>query len=347
MSLLRYLAVGLAITLLIAGCSLLMREQQPASDPNQLTVYTAYEVDEVDTYFSDFELAYPEIEVNLVRKATGILTNQLLTEQNDTQADVIWGVALTSVLLFEWNELLKPYAPVGLERVDTRYRDTRTPPFWVGNSTLITAFCVNSDEAARKGVFIPHAWADLIDPAYRRNIVMPNPVTSGIGFMAVAGILQLYGEEQGWRYLDELHKNIALYTVTGAEACGLVNAGEYPVAIANALAGLVNVEIIYPRERSGWELTASALVRKEPIQPAARTFLDWAISESAMRLYARRSAITAVRTGLSIPIGFPTDPEAQILDNDIPWAAANRNRILTEWQRRYSDKAPATPESSE
>jgi iron(III) transport system substrate-binding protein len=41
---------------------------------------------------------------------------------------------------------------------------------------------------------------------------------------------------------------------------------------------------------------------------------------------------------LPVPLGFPSDPEAYLQKLDLPWAAANRNRILTEWVRRYGDK---------
>ncbi len=37
-------------------------------------------------------------------------------------------------------------------------------------------------------------------------IVMPNPASSGTGFLTVSGWLQMMGEEEGWAYMDELHR---------------------------------------------------------------------------------------------------------------------------------------------
>ena len=85
-----------------------------------------------------------------------------------------------------------------------------------------------------------------------------------------------------------------------------------------------------------------ALVSKDSIKPAAETFLNWAISDGAMKLYAQERPITAVETDLPIPEGFPADPVAQLLDKDFPWIAANRERILKEWRNRYSDKVEPT-----
>ena len=37
--------------------------------------------------------------------------------------------------------------------------------------------------------------------------------------------------------------------------------------------------------------------------------------------------------------GYPPGVEASLIKNDFAWAAANRERILAEWQRRYEGKA--------
>jgi iron(III) transport system substrate-binding protein len=329
------LLVGL---LLLVGCTFLLGGSQESATSGTLTIYTTLSQAEADAYLADFAIAYPDVTVTLVRTSTAALIDRVRAERSAPQADVIWSAPLANMLLFEWSDLLRPYAPLGLSRVESHFRDTRTPPYWVGSNLIMAAFCVNPRMATARGFDLPTSWADLLQPTYRRNVVMPSPLTSATGYMTVIDILQRYGEQDGWRYLDELHKNIALYTQTDEEACTLVSSEEYPVGIGRYVDGLANVEFVYPTEGSGWEILTSALVRKNPIKPAAVTFLDWAISENAMRIYARRAAVTAVKTGLPVPLGFPSDPEAYLQKLDLPWAAANRNRILTEWVRRYGDK---------
>lgn len=328
----------LAGLLLLVGCTFLLGGSGESATSGTLTIYTTLSQAEADAYLADFAIAYPEIEVHLVRASTDLLSEQVQAERSKPQADVIWNAPLANMLLFEWSDLLRPYAPLGLSRVEPRFRDTHTPPYWVGATLILSAFCVNQRMANARGFDLPASWADLLDATYRRNVVMPSPITSATGYMTIIDILQRYGEQDGWRYLDELHKNIALYTPTDEEACMLVSREEYPVGIARYFDGMAGVDFVYPTEGSGWEILTSALVRKNPINPAAETFLDWAISENAMRIYARRAAVTAVKTGLPIPLGFPDNPDAQLQKLDLPWAAANRNRILTEWLRRYGDK---------
>ncbi len=303
-----------------------------------LSVYTTLRQDEVDLYLGDFEIAYPGIQVAVERMTAATLIDRLLAERSDPQADLLWGVGLTSVLYLEWNDLLKPYAPMGLARIDGRFRDNNQPPYWVGNSVSITAFCVNPDEIARLGAQIPATWQDLLDPIYRRAILLPNPATTSSGLTAVLGIFDLIGEQEGWRYLDELHRNIAYYPQEEAEACQLVEQGTYAIGIARTYDNLGKVQMVYPTGKSSWELNVSALLRKDQVSPAARTMIDWSISDPVMRLYSRKNALTAAPTGLTTPAGYPLDPISNLVDRNIPWTAANRERLLAEWAKRYGDK---------
>jgi len=50
-----------------------------------------------------------------------------------------------------------------------------------------------------------------------------------------------------------------------AQACQLVDSGDYPIGIAKADERLFNVQMIYPSEGSGWEIMVGALVRKDPV----------------------------------------------------------------------------------
>jgi iron(III) transport system substrate-binding protein len=332
------IVVGVGV-LAVAGALFWMRRQAVAqADPNTITVYTALEPEEAALYLRDFQLVFPDITVVLVQQPINQLSEQILAEQEAPQADVIWGVGLRNLLLFEWNDLLTPYMPLGYERIKPEFVDTRTPPYWVGFYRTLTAFCVNPEASARRGIPAPRSWDALIDPIYRRNLVMPNPTTSSSGLTVLLTIFELYDERDAWRYLDELHKNIVVYTPDETAACRFVDQGTYPIGLAKADTRLVNVQMIYPQEGAGWELMVGALVRKDPVRPAARTFLDWAVSKSVMQLYARQSPLTAMRTRASSPPGFPANAEAQQLPQDPSWGAANRSRILREWQRRYSDK---------
>ncbi len=311
----------------------------------EITVYTALEDDQIGVYLPLFNAKYPNIKVNIVRDSTGIITAKLLAEKENPQADVVWGLAASSLLLADQQGMLAPYAPIGLEKIYPNFRDEREVPHWVGIDAWFSAFCVNTIELQAKNLPMPKSWADLIDPVYRGSIVMPNPNSSGTGYLSVSAILQLMGESKGWEYLDKLNENIAVYTHSGSKPCKMVGAGETIIGISFDYRAIKQkaegqpIEPVFPVEGSGWEIEANALIKKPTINPAAYTFLDWAISEEIMVEYAKSYPVTAAKTSVPIPEGYPSDPVAQLIKNDFNWAAANRERILAEWLKRYDAKS--------
>ena len=43
---------------------------------------------------------------------------------------------------------------------------------------------------------------------------MPNPASSGTGYLTIAAWLQAMGEEAGWKFMDGLHRTIDWYYAT-------------------------------------------------------------------------------------------------------------------------------------
>ncbi len=318
--------------------------EMESSNAGEILIYTAIQESQIESYLGLFNEEYPEIKVNVLRESTGLLTDRLFAEANDPQADVIWNVAATSLMIAEWEYMLQSYTPEGLERVETRFYNYNKPPHWVGTNLWMSAFCVNTDKLKELNLPVPQSWTDLIDPIYADQITMPNPSFSGTSLLTLAGIFQLYGSIEGWEYLDQLDQNIGQYTNSGAKPCQLADTGEYAIGISSGIVGTrlesesKSIEVIFPQEGSGWDMDASALVKKKNIKPAAKTFLDWLISDNAMQKYAEEFAVTAVQTGQPVPKGYPANPRAQTIDSSLPWVAANRQSILAEWQRRYGKK---------
>ncbi len=67
----------------------------------QLTVYTALETDQIKAYENGFNKVNPNIELKWVRDSTGVITAKLLAEKANPQADVVMGVAASSLALLD------------------------------------------------------------------------------------------------------------------------------------------------------------------------------------------------------------------------------------------------------
>jgi iron(III) transport system substrate-binding protein len=315
----------------------------------QLTVYTALETDQLKAYEAGFAKSNPDIELKWVRDSTGVITAKLLAEKANPQADVVMGVAASSLALLNSNGMLVPYAPLNLDAIMSQYRDRKNPPAWFGMDVWGATICFNTVEAQKKGLPKPESWKDLAKPIYKGQIVMPNPASSGTGFFDVTAWLTLFGDDNGkgggWKYMDALHENIAQYTHSGSRPCNMAGAGEYVMGISFEYRGNTNkakgapIDLVFPKEGLGWDLEAFAIHKGTKKLDAAKKLADWASSKDAMLLYGKNFAITA-QPGVAEPLkNIPADYEARLVKMDFQKAADNRERVLDEWNKRYSSKS--------
>ncbi|MGC4076157.1 MAG: putative 2-aminoethylphosphonate ABC transporter substrate-binding protein [Rubrivivax sp.] len=315
------------------------------AEKTTLNVYTALETDQLKAYQEGFNKAYPDIELKWTRDSTGIVTAKLLAEKDKPVADVIMGVAASSMVVFDREGMLQPYAPANLKAIQTRFRAAGAAPAWVGMDVWGAAICYNVVEAQKQGLPRIESWKDLLKPEFKGKIVMPNPNSSGTGFLDVTAWLQLFGEQGGWQYMDRLHDNVAVYTHSGSKPCVLAGNGEFPVGIsfeyrANAVRSKgAPIDVIFPKEGLGWDLEAIAIVKGTPKLEAAKKLADWASTREANELYAKNFAITAI-PGIATRLKYvPTDYEQRLVKNDFGWMAKNRDAVLAEWQKRYGAKS--------
>jgi len=151
----------------------------------ELLVYTALETDQLKAYEEAFYKAVPDVSIKWVRDSTGVITAKLVAEKANPQADVIWGLAATSLLIMEADGMLQAYAPTGLAQIGAQYKDSKTPPMWWGMDVWGATVCFNTVEAAKMNLPKPDSWQDLTKPIYKGKIVMPNPASSGTGYVDV------------------------------------------------------------------------------------------------------------------------------------------------------------------
>jgi len=311
----------------------------------QLLVYTALETDQLKAYEQGFYKEVPDVEIRWVRDSTGVITAKLLAERANPQADAVMGVAASSLALLDRNGMLEPYAPINLDSIMAKYRDSKNPPAWFGMDVWGATVCFNTVEAKKRNIPKPETWKDLTKAVYKGQVVMPNPASSGTGFFDVTAWLTLWGEKGGWEYMDRLHENIAQYTHSGSKPCNQAAQGEFVVGISFEYRANTNkakgapIDLVFPREGLGWDLEAFGIHKGTKKLAAAKKLADWASSKNAMKLYGKNFAITA-QPGVAEPLpNVPKDYEERLVKMDFNKAAEARERILTEWNKRYNAKS--------
>ncbi len=332
-SLFRSLMAGLAFSTAI-GLS-------AAQAADAITVYTSYEEDEIAAFLNRAKEDMPDLTVNVLRLSTGDLHARILAEAANPQHDVIWGWAVTSMIDPRIGALIEAYEPANIDRIAEQFRDTDGK--WFATTGYMAAFCVNNEVLKNKNLPMPASWADLTNPVYKGEVVMPNPASSGTGYLMIASIIQMMGEEKGWQYLKDLDGNIAQYIKSGSRPCNAASEGEFAIGASFALRAIKNIDegypitMVIPAEGAGNELEANALMAGSKNKDAAKRFLDWTVSDNAVNEYYNWKEIVTA-TGGAMPqkfkdAGLPEDIASVMWNMDFAWSAQNRGPVLERWQR--------------
>jgi iron(III) transport system substrate-binding protein len=331
-------AFGLAVSFAAAPVA-------AAQQKRQVQVYTALENEQLPTVKAAIETAVPGAQVVWTRDSTGVMTRRFLAERDRPGADLVLGHALTALLLFERMGLLEAYKPAGADALKEAFRDNTPPYTWTGMDAYLGVICFNTAAARKARIKAPTSWKDLVKPEYKGRLAMPHPGSSGTGYLMVGAWLQMMGEKEAWRFMDALHENIAVYTHSGSAPCIQAASGQRIAGIALDMRGASEksrgapLAVIIPSEGTGWDMEAFAIVKGTKNLDLAKKIADWAASKPANALYSKTYALVAMPGVGRSPSNYPANAEKKMIKNNFVWMMENRDRILSQWSKRYESKA--------
>ena len=318
-----------------------------ATTARQLVVYCSHDTDACELAAQTFEHE-TGIATTVTRKATGEYFAQLRAERDNPKADIWYGGTIDPFLQGAAEGLFAPYrSPRVAELTPWAQRATERSGFRVAAIyRIVIAFGTNPTVLGKRGLDAPRCWSDLARTAYRNEIELANPVSSGTGYTILATLVALYGEDGAFEYLQRLKPNVVRYTPSGTAQGPSVARGEVGVGVtfahefvAQKLAGFA-VDIAVPCEGTGDALGGMAIVAGAPHPDEARAFYDWALGKPAMELANRtRNLIIPAnaRAALRPEAARFADARTQDVDSARFGDPELRKRLLARWQREIGD----------
>jgi len=279
------------------------------------------------------------IEISMTRKSTGDILNLIRAEKAAPSVDVWWGGTGDTHLQAGSENLLEPYQPA-LERDMLPWAQN----FFAmsgGRSAGIYAgalgFAYNAELLRQLKLPAPACWKDLADIAYRGRIQSGNPNSSGTAFTTLATLVQLFGEDEAFRFLAALNRNIARYTTAGSAPVKAAARGETLIgisfmhdAVTLKQAGYPLV-IVAPCEGTGYEIGAVSIVKGARHLEEARRFVDFALSPEGQGTGAASGQNQVPSNAKStLPLAAPDISMIKMVDYDFATFGSpeERSRLL-------------------
>ncbi len=285
------------------------------------------------------------IKASLTVKSASEALAQITAERASPKHDVWFGGGghLRAAQLALTDEYRSP----ALEQLHDWAQRTAEVSAWhaVGVYAGVLGIAYNADVLAKKSLAKPNCWIDLVRPEYRDQLEMPNPSASDAGYVAVATLVQIFGEDRAFDVLKGVHRNARTYARTTPGAVRAAARGEVAVAIsylhdgATEAANGFPIRLVAPCEGSGYEVGAMSIVKGARNLQNARRFYDWALTPAAQKLAVdTRQFVLPSNRATPAPPGVPTSAEAKLIAFDFAKYAntVEHARLLERWEREVA-----------
>lgn len=274
-----------------------------------LVVYTPHGRDLLEHFGGQFEERNPGVQVEALDMGSQEVLDRLRSERTNPQADVWWGAPSEIFARGAEDGLLEPFRPSWADALpddasgpeDHWFATYLTPEVIAYNSAV-----VSEDEA-------PREWDDVLDPRWRGEVLIREPLASGTMRAIFSAII--YREsggtgdpEAGYEWLLRLDAQTREYVLNPtllyqklAREEGLVTLWAMPDI--ETLRATTDYPIDYniPSQGTPVVLDGVALVRGAPNPELAREFIEFVGSEVAL--------IQAAEEFFRIPARTDLDPE--------------------------------------
>ena len=290
------------------------------------------------------------IKVAMTLKGSGESLAQIVAEKANPKLDVWFGgtgdphlQAAEQGLLEEYRSpMLKDLQPWARKQAEqSKYRT-------VGMYLGVLGIGYNTELLAKKKAPAPACWRDLIKREFANDVQMANPNASGTAYTAIATLVQVMGEDEAFRYLKALHRNINNYPRSGVGPIKAAARGETLASVSfihdvvtEAQAGFP-VKAAAPCEGTGYEIGSLSIVKGARNLDNAKKFYDWALTQKAQALGAQAKQFQ-LPSNVATPVSplSPKVSEIKLIDYDFAkyGTTAERKRLLERWDLEVGSQA--------
>jgi iron(III) transport system substrate-binding protein len=325
--------MGRILTVLTIGVALLWGT--PVLAGQVLHMYTALDTAETQLYIPEFEKD-TGIKVEWVRLSSGEVLARLRAEAKNPQVSIWFGGPSQDHIAGKKAGISMPYKPPLDWTLQANTHDSDWN--WVGFYFGAIGFGSNTDFLKKAGAPAPASWEDLLKPAYKGQISIAFPYTSGTSYTVLATLVQMMGEDKAFEYWRKLHPSIHHYDKSGSAPVTQAGLGEVGVAvsfshdiIAKGSAKGYPIAITFPREGTGYEIGAMSLIKGGPEPEVAKKFIDWALSVRAQNLMQQWFRIP-LNPKAEVAKGAVKADQVKLINFDAVKAGDDRDRLIKRWR---------------
>jgi iron(III) transport system substrate-binding protein len=309
-----------------------------------LVIYTPHGRDLLTLLKARFEAEHPDIDVRWLDMGSQEVYDRVNSERANPQGDLWFGGPATIFARGARDSLLEAFRPSWAAAIDSVGRGPGDGYFSVYETPAVIVYA----EQAVQPDAAPQDWDELLDPKWRGQILIRDPIASGTmravwGMVMERGLRQTGDTAAGYAWLRRLDAQTKEYVLNGplldqkiVRQEGLVTIWDLPDIQLNKRDGL-QLGYLFPESGTPVIEDAIGVIRHAPHRAAAQAFEEWVGSPAIQLLTAREAYRLPARIDLSadsLP-DWVRDVRAHLVIEPMDWDLLARRG--GEWMRWWDE----------
>ena len=306
--------------------------EEPAdlnTESNKVVIYSGAEEYRNEYFLKRLQEQFPNYDITIEYMPTGNLAAKLAAEGTDTDMDIFYD------LDFSYAGKVEQY----LADVSAYDQSIYVDDCKVENAHYLAAtrnggaVIINPDVLAAKGIEEPTCYEDLLKPEFKNLVSLPDPKSSGTGYMFVKNLVNAWGEEKAFDYFSKLAENVLQFTTSGSGPVNALVQNEVAVGLgmtAQAVTKInegANLKILFFEEGSPYSLYGYAIPEgkqnRKAVVDVFNFFYSTLVLEDKELYYPEQVFAEQVNNVENYPTDIPygdmnnntTDEKTRLLEN--------------------------------
>ena len=321
------ISIFLTAALSLNGCG------KKEKDKNIL-VYTSVPTAIMSEVEAAFEKENKGINIDVYRNGTEAIISKIAAEMEagQTNADIIWVADPSYPLRLRDEGYLHAFDSPEKNGLSS-YLYEPNGYFYAGR--IITSGIVYNTQLI-KSEECPNTWNDLWSEKWRKQVIIANPLYSGMAVLTVGTLAEKYT----WDYFINLRNNDASVVQSNNTVAKKVATGEFPIGVTiDYIVTMMResgspIELKYPEDGVIAIPSPLAIMKTSQNIPDAEKFVNFILSKKGQNLLVKSGAFISVRLDVEPRPGMPTRDE--ILARSIPIDWSNESDMIEQVKRKFS-----------
>ncbi|MDR2758273.1 MAG: extracellular solute-binding protein [Spirochaetaceae bacterium] len=252
------------------------------SNSNTVVIFTSTEDFRTEHIQELLKQQFPKYDITVQVLSTGNHAAKIKAEGQDTEADIILNLetghlesvkdVLADLSAYNVSDFLDELVPAHHKYLP-----------WDKSSGAVV---INREKLTALGLPVPASYEDLLKSEYKGLISMPNPKSSGTGYMFLVSLINAWGEDKAFAYFDSLSENILQFTTSGSGPVNALIQGEVAIGLGMTLTATqainsrgVPLEMLFFAEGAPSITTGMGIIKGKENRPVVKEVFNFVMTK--------------------------------------------------------------------